>query len=351
MTMNPKEVATLEVRGALFTDWKSVHVSQRYAEYFPTFQFEATEDSPVPTSMDKLRILPGDIVSVMLGGEQAVLGYVEERHVGYDGRNHGVRLVGVGKTYDIPTSSVPLDKLGKHDGKNFKQLAEALIGHLGISIKEDGNVDGTPFEQIQVLPGETIAATLERYARMRKIVLGSTQDGKLALIGERSPPVSAQLVEGENILRANVVIRDNYLFKKIFIIGQRNSNDQTSGDQSNKQIASVDGTSKRNRHQVLPAEIADKQHGIQQRAQMEKLFTEGLNVEAHITVQGWFKPGGSLWRAGEHYFVKSPMLVMEKELACRTATFEQQDGGGTTTTLEMVQPIHLNGRPDLSGRS
>jgi hypothetical protein len=40
---------------------------------------------------------------------------------------------------------------------------------------------------------------------------------------------------------------------------------------------------------VTVADIADTMHGVQRRAMMEKVFTEGSFIEAQITVQGWFR--------------------------------------------------------------
>jgi len=80
---------------------------------------------------------------------------------------------------------------------------------------------------------------------------------------------------------------------------------------------------------------------------MEFVFTEGSNIEAQITVQGWFKDANlseEIWRAGEYYAVTSPSLIMYDEvLGCAGCTYEQSEGG-TTTTMTMVKPVHMNGR-------
>jgi prophage tail gpP-like protein len=346
---NPNEIAGIEVNGRLFHDWTSVMVEARYADWYPIFSFECTEDSPVPIDWRALQFAPGDVVKVTLAAQPAVHGYVTERHVGYDKRNHGVRIIGCGKTIDLPTSSVPLEKTGNHDGKSWPQLAQDLMSHLGIPLEMRGAVDATPFEQIQVQPGETIASAQERYARMRKIVIGSSPNGALIAIGDHSAQTSGYLTEGENILSANCVIRDLNVYKKIYALGQQNGNDDHNMDQANKQIAQVGGTSARNRYLIVPADIADTPHGIQQRAEMEKVFTEGSQIEAHITVQGWLKSSGQLWKAGEYYWVKSPMLILNRLLGCKVCTYEQDNARGTITTLQMVDPVHMNGKPDMRG--
>ena len=89
-----KEIATLEVRGSLFTNWTTVRIEQRVTQPFPIFQFECTEESPIPLVWDAVRFVPGDIVRAYVGGVPAVFGYITERHVAFDEKNHGVRLIG-----------------------------------------------------------------------------------------------------------------------------------------------------------------------------------------------------------------------------------------------------------------
>lgn len=342
----PKDIAILEVNNALFTNWTTVRVEQRYGQPFPIFQFECSEESPVPLKVDAAQFAPGDIVRVFIGGVPAVFGYITERHVGYDGRQHGVRLVGTGETSDLTNSMVPLEKLNGHDGKSWLQLSRDISAHLNIRITPVGAVDNAPFKNIQIQPGEVIMNVIERYARMRDIVVGSDAMGGLLGLGLDDAVSRGELIEGYNILRANCVIRDDRVYKKYLCIGQADGSDAAHGDSQNKQVASTDGTSTRNRISITLADIADTLHGVRQRVEMEKVFCEGSKIEAQITVQGWFKDNNrsnDVWKAGECYTVTSPSLFLNsKLLACNGCIYEQSDGGGTTTTLQMVKLIHLN---------
>ena len=342
-----KEIATLEVRGTLFTNWTSVRVDQRITEAFPTFTFECSEESPMPLKYDALQFTPGDVVRVFVGGVDAVFGYIQERHVAFDARSHAVRLIGVGDTFDLVSSHVPLEKISGHDGKTWTQLAKDLSEHLGTKIASKGAVDNKPFENIHVQPGDKIMDVLERYGRMRAIVIGSLATGGLLAIGDHPAIPAGDLVEGYNILRASVAVRDNNTFKRLYTVGQGNGSDQSHGDQQNKQVATETGSSTRNRYSVTVADIADTMHGIQRRVMMEKIFTEGSIIEAQITVQGWFKDNNNsdeVWRAGEYYTVDSPSLIMKgKVLGCAGCSYEQSNSG-TTTTLQLVNPLHMNGK-------
>jgi prophage tail gpP-like protein len=341
-----KEIATLEVGGKRWTNWTSVRVEQKVSEAFPTFQFETSENVSIPLKVEGEQWQPGDGVRVYVGGVPAVFGYITERHVAYDSKQHAVRLIGVGDTFDLPTSSVPLDKLDGHDGKNWVQLAKDITSHLNIKISSK-NADGKPFQKIGIQPGETIMMVLERYARMRNIVIGSMATGGLVGVGEHSSAPSGDLVEGFNILKANAVVRDTHIYKRIFAVGQNTGGSSGGGGAAdNLQKVELPGSHSRNRHMVAVCEIADDLYGVARRCKMERVFTEGSEIEANITVQGWFKDqnrSDHVWKAGEYYFINSPSLVLNGVvLGCAACTYEQNDGG-TTTTLNMVKPEHMNG--------
>jgi prophage tail gpP-like protein len=243
---------------------------------------------------------------------------------------------------------VPLEKLNGHDGKNWQALASELMQHLGIKLHTMGAVDPKPYDRVQVQPGEVIMQVLERYARMRNIVVGSNANGGLLAIGEHEVQPTGDLAEGYNILRANAVVRDNMVYKRYLAVGQGAGSDAKHGDEQNKQIAQRWGTSTRNRYSIVVADLADDLYGLERRVKMEEVFSEGSNIEASITVQGWFKNNNTseeIWRAGEYYTIFSPSLILnDTVLGCAGCVYEQTNGGGTTTTMQMVKPIHMNGQ-------
>lgn len=347
-TPGSKEIASLEVKGAVHTNWKNVRIEQQVTEWYPTFMFETTEYTPVPLQQAGLQFQPGDSVRVYIGHHQAVFGYITERHVAFDSKTHAIRLIGNGDTFDIPTSSVPLEVVEQtHDNKNVFQLAKDITAHLNIKIGVYGDVDMKTFDKIGIAPGETMAMVIEKYARQRNIVIGSMPTGGLLLIGENPVTSSGNLIEGDNILKANAVIRDVHKYKKILATQADTGGSSSSGGgfQSNSKYE-LEGTHTRNRHMVAVCEVADGPHGTMRRCHMERVFTEGTEIEANITVQGWFKDNNSSdspWRAGEYYFINSPSLMLAGAvLGCAQCVYEQSDGG-TTTTMKMVDPPHMNG--------
>ena len=341
----PEEVAVVKVNGREYGDWTSVLVTVEFMSWFPKFSVEITEFSEAPstTLIRAQQILPGDLVEVLLAGYLVVTGFVSERHAAYDGNNHAVRINGVGMSWDLTKSSV-WTQSGSFDNKSITEFTREMLKPTGVGLKVIGNVDNTPFENIHVQPGEVIAGAIERYAKMRKTIVGSNEFGDLTLVGDHSATIADYLIEGRNIKAANCVIRDVEVYRRYIALGQQNSNDSHNGDKANKQVAEEQGDANqgRGRVHVEPAPIADSEHGVRQLAKFTKNMLEGTRIEAHITVQGWLRENFELYRAGAYYWVQSPMLALNQLLGTQSITYAQ-DAGGTYTVLTLVDPNHING--------
>jgi prophage tail gpP-like protein len=342
---NPLEVATLTVNGRDYTDWTSVTVIDDTTQAYPLFSFECTEFTPVPTVFGAEQIKPGDTVTVSLAGQQVLFGFVIERQVGYDGKMHAIMISGTSLTHNVAISSILPQTNGNYDNMTFLQIATKAAAYHGVPVKSFGDISGIPFKHSQHQPGEITYSFIERHAKMRNVRMGSTAFGELLLVGPHAPVLAGDLVESQNILRANCVVRDEDVYKKLVAIGQQPGHDDTSGDPANKGVAETDGSSERPVYSIHPADTPTSQYNeLLLRAQTQKRFTEGSRIQANITVQGWVQGTGKLWRAGEYYSVTSPMLILNGEmLGCKKITYDQHEGSGTTTVLEMVSPIMMNG--------
>jgi prophage tail gpP-like protein len=350
---NPTEIARLTVGGIEFTDWTALTVVDDRTQAYPFFSFECTEKSEMPSrTIQSRQIVPGDQCSVSLAGIQVLEGYVLERQVGYEGRQHTVLISGTAKTYNLAVSSIKPNTNGNYDGKTLKEITQSVIAPHQVMAKFFGDIPDMKFEHSQFHPGETVYQFLERHAKMRNVRMGSTAKGELLMVGPHDPMPSGELIEGKNILRAQCVVRDTHLYQRLATIGQQRGHNSAWGDDANKGSAEVDGKGKRPVYSYHPADTPtsnDKE--LKWRAETQKRFTDGSEIQANITVQGWVQGNGSLWEADKYYSVTSPMLILEGEsLGCKKITYDQREGAGTTTTLEMVSPILMNGgRGSLAG--
>lgn len=343
---NPKEVATLVVGGFRFNQWESVWVQHRYGEPFALFQFTAAEPEPFPNRWQSLRFYPDDHCIIELGGVLAMNGIIITRQVAYDKKSHGVQLQGKGITWWASKSSVD-STTGSYDDKNLVEIAKAVMAPYPSPVRTVGALDPTPFKRCSAQPGETCWDFIERLARPRGAVLGSDHLGNFLLIGDHPMSVTAMLVEGYNILRAQIIITKDQMFKRYSATGQTNNDgDAKTTSEAGEQMASTGGSAPVYSHKITPSEQPVwGEAELQARAESEALWHEGAVIEASITVQGWHKPNGDIWRVGEVYKVVSPMGAINEPLACQEATFTQDRSSGTTTTLKMVLPRLLKIHP------
>jgi prophage tail gpP-like protein len=349
------ELAVLKVRGQAFEDWETVWVQQRWGEAFPIFRFTCAERDPVPnlepgkditTIWDKLQFRPGDSCTIILGGELAVTGFIETRQVAYDSDNHGVMLIGKGIQAWANKSSV-IHETNNFDNKNIKQVAEEVYKPYKTKVKVIGNLDLTPFKRLQAEQGEITWDFVEKCARMRGTCLGTDELGNILLIGDHDYPIVQQLIEGENILKMNCTITEMYKYQEYPTKGQSAADSEDNGAKQANQKATAPGTASIYSALLTVCEVPVWTQGeCVARAKNEAKWHESTFIEATVVVQGWLRDGKKLWRAGDEVLVTSPMaLLNNQQLKIAQATFTQDSNSGTLTTLELVNPGRLNGKP------
>jgi prophage tail gpP-like protein len=345
---NPLEVAKLTTAYGEFTEWESVWVQHRWADSSALFRFTCAEFSPMPPRWDLLKLLPGDNVDIDLGGQPAMrTGIITDRQVGYDANSHGVELSGKSFSWVPATSSV--DPPRSFDNMGVVDIARELFPKVVIV----GSPNNMPNEHQQSQPHESKWDFLETIARPRGIVLGSDEFGNLLVIGDHTMPVSATLIEGVNILKMNCLISIENLYGVYGIVVQVQGHDDMSGAAVSQPELYATGTGPAGRVINTPSPSAmRRREELQLMALNEAKWSEGTRIQASVTVQGWMQPGtNTLWQAGQHVAVSSPMAVINggTELKAQNVTFQQDRNSGTTTTLDLVVPWLLNGGSKVKG--
>jgi prophage tail gpP-like protein len=220
-------------------------------------------------------------------------------------------------------------------------MAQKLHGKYGVVVKPLGNVDNSPFPKAQLNPGENIWTALDRYARMRNVILSSDAAGEAVLIGYHSSQIADSLIEGVNIKKMQFTVSIEDTWQDINVLGQTSGSDEQNMGGSNEMKASIGASACVPCKVVIPVEEpVQSEADLFKRAKYEQEWTDGTRVTANITVQGWFSRSG-LWRAGQSVYVNSPMCPVSQVLKVKTCTWTQDNENGTETTLECVNPIAL----------
>ena len=291
-----------------------------------------------------IQFQPRDNVAIYLAGLLCITGVITARQVAYDANNHGVQLIGKGVTWFAARSSV-IDAAGNFDNQTFEQVAKALIAPTGVGVQVIGELDATPFPNLQVEPGEKVWDYLENLARPLGIVMGSDAFGNFLLIGDHVTPVDDTLVEGVNIKSMKFITSIENIYSEHLVGNQSQGTDGHSGAEASQQRASVPGNLGRYSPLLTPAEqpLWDEA-AVLKRAKNEAVWHQGDELKAFITVQGWKRASGGLWKAGNSVHVRSPMCPVDGVMSIQNAVFSQDSESGTTTTLECVPPFLLRGK-------
>ena len=339
---NQAEIAQLEVAGVQFEDWETVWVQHRWMDGWPLFRFTAAELADLPKLWTSLQFKPGDPCTITLGGQLAMTGIILKRQTAYDATSHIVELSGAGKQWGASTSSIPT-KVNNFDNMAMMPIAQKLMGFYGIKALPVGTVDATPFDRMQANPGELVFDFLDRLARQRGAHLGTDQFGNFLIIGEHSAPIVQQLIEGQNIKKMQCIILNENMANVYSVLGQKAATDGDSGKDASEMQAQAQGSLKgvfKFLETVIEQPVKSMAE-VQMRASYEAIAREGTQINATVTVQGWLRDGTNLWRPGDNVFVFSPMAMLNLVLKINTATFSQDDKGGTMTELELVLPWML----------
>jgi prophage tail gpP-like protein len=364
MAFNPKEVAEITVNGQSYRDWESVLVRDAEQESSDFFQFTCSEGKPLSRNWADVQIRPGDHCTIKLAGNLVLTGFVETRQVSYTAEQHGIQITGHSFTRALTYGSV-MHKTGEFKDKSYTQIANEITKPFGIKFKPIGNVSQKKFERLNVSPGDTAWNVLETLARLRGISLGSDTEGNLTgrtqwMAGGDS------LIEGQNILEGREVMSmngggagdgdgDSDAHPPNYGASQQPSNDDRHGPKaaqqpfahgSNKNLQRFGGT----KGVYAPKRVQLEHPGDKDDATTRNKFeNERAGVEqlqVTIVVQGWLKPSGGLWKAGDKVHVKSPMLIVDEELKIMRVEFTQDNRAGTRTSLDLARDTGNEGDPD-----
>lgn len=325
-----------------YRDWTKVSVKRSLKGGASTFNLEVTEATAVPPFTAQRRIKPGDSCTVLLDGILAVTGSVDAVSYDYDDNSHRVSISGRSKTADPVDSSAELKGGGQVKNKKLDEIAKEAMQPFGVTVKAETDT-GDPFPNEQVWPGETAFDFVERLARQRGVLVHDDRDGNMVLSRGPAGGAVAELIEGVNIEKAGAQHRMDERHSEYTVKGQRKGDDQVNGERAAHVTASVkDEFVKRHRPLVVLAEDFTDIKDARLRADWEMTHRAGKSVSARVEVVGWTRAAGSLWDAGELYLLDSPMLAINRDMACQDVEWTIDNQSGTMTRMSLVPPEALD---------
>ena len=339
-TTNPQEIASVFVNGREYTEWESVWVQERWTEPFAYARFTANEGRLNVNNWRTLQFKPGDPAVVSLGGQPIINGFITVRQTSANATAHMVQHTI--KSYSFwPYKSSVFTTDGNFDGKTFLQIADIVLARWGGYEKLGEPLDPSPFKTAQSKPGDNIWEWLEEKARSKGAILGTAPvSGRPLIIGAHDGTIIGHVTDGDNILQIQCTISIEAFMTDYYVNTSQPGDDQTNGpDAAQPPPGYAPGYAPVPSILYIPMEDPGGKPQADMRASFEARWTHASEITCNVTVPGWFAQNGGLWHAGMDVMVYSPMaMVVGEVLKINTATFQQDNNTGTTTTLELVAP-------------
>lgn len=351
-------IATIKAKGQIYSSWESVMVRRDFHNGISIFEFTPAEGSYGVRFAD-MKLQPGDPVEISLGGHKVITGAVTARTAAYDQDSHTLVVAGKSLTMDLKDSSVVV-KAGNFDGNTFEQAARAVMQphQSQLVMLNPPQIASKPFPNLSVQYGETVAEFITRLANMRGLIITDDENGNL-VAGQGDPNAApvAELYEGRNILRAVGRLNDETAWSKYSVVGQHPGSDD---DYPARSISAsvTNSTARPSRFKLMIAEHPGDAEDMAQRANHEMVRSMWPVVDCTITVAGWIRADGELWKPTENVSVYSPMIFPTQtgllKMGIQSCTYAQDSENGTTTTMELRLPWALttqmdSGVPDTGG--
>jgi prophage tail gpP-like protein len=210
MADDDTEFAEVTIGGQIYRDWVSVTVRIGMEDVVPSFRLQTIEPSDKELNERFLQIKMRDKVDMKVGGKSLIEGgLVKARQVSFDDTRHAVQVDGMSKSAPIMEASIDRKDVQFQDYK-LEALANKILQPLGIKFKVEGNPEhiNIPFPNVILYRGERYFEAIDRLARARGVWVWSDGEGNLIAGKSESSGGGADLVEGQNILKASMFEED-----------------------------------------------------------------------------------------------------------------------------------------------
>lgn len=339
----------LVVGGQRYSGWKSIRVTRTIEGLCGSFSLDVSDrwDGAV----EPWPIAEGSACQVEIDDQIVISGYVDKRRLSaskdtralsYSGRDRAADLVDC--SILIPDASTKGNKWS-YRNIDIAQFVTQIAGQHGISVTVQPGLVLNKDPLLVAHPGETGYEAIKRAAASSGVLVVSDGVGGILITGP-SPTRADSLVEGTNILEAEVEYDAADRFYTYLISSQPPGTDDANADAIRVQAQATDtDVTRTNRTLLIRPEKGYNTTGARKRADWEARIRAAKAATAQVTVQGWKQSSGALWQVNTITHVYAPRLIgVDGDMRISQVEFTIGESG-RTTQLHLVRPDAFTPEP------
>lgn len=320
--------------GRKFSNWTEARVSRSLDQIAATFSLTLVARS---SDGGRVRLFPGDSVSVAVDGVRVINGYVDDLKASFSAGSHAVSVSGSEKTSDIADCSIesPLE----WKDKTMSEIVDSICKNFGLKFSNSMNVDvGKAFPRFSVEPGAKALDTIAKLCKERGILPCSDGLGGIFLLKPESCARGPALRQGENLVSVSVGLSLVDRFSKYSVYGTGRK--KVVGEASDSDVTRV-------RPMVVVDSNAIDKEQVQARADWESKVRKAKSMKFSASVKGWSHSGG-LWVPGVVCSLFAPEALVETPVDLLVSSVEYSwSSSGSMANLTLVSPDVYAPQPEM----
>lgn len=337
----------LIVGGRRYGGWKSVRVTRSIESLAGSFALDVSDrwgaqDEPWP-------IAEGDSCRVEIDGVVVIDGYVDKRRLAASATTRSLSYSGRDRAADLVDCSAVLPSYTFRN-LTISDFAAALARPFNIRVSVQPGLTLAKRARIVVQPGDKAYEAIAREAASAEVLLVSDGDGGI-LITRAGSARATSLIDGENVLTAEVEHDSADRYHRYRITTQVAGTDEASGEATRIQAEAIDPAVRENRVLLIRPDRGYSLADARRRVDWEARIRAARAATATVTVLGWTQSNGVLWPLNALTRVKCPRLIGIDGDALISQIDHTISEAGQVTQLRLLRPDAFTPEPQATVRT
>lgn len=300
----------IEIDGDAWDFWSNISITER-ADSIAQIELTCNFDPTRKDFREKFKPFSYKEIAVFIGGKIRFVGTMMsvDPQVSSDSSEVSVSAYAVcGVLGDI--TATPEQFPTEFKNLNFDKLTKALCNPVGINAKVEGSESGTPFEKIQLKPGQKIMDLLINLAKQRSLVISSASNGDLRIY---KPAQDFEAVATLSEDRPVTSVTPNFSTQNYFssLTGISKTKGGKNGSKFTVQNPFLKNNFDINRpfvYELNDTDPADVPEAVN--ARMGRMFSDSVSYE--IEVATVLDQTGNFWEPNKFITLKAPGAMVYK---------------------------------------